>query len=75
MSNKYDEKKRQFNMSVLGKGFLFFFFFWFTVTRTMVKSIPQSPDAASIRHKHVTQLRRSAAADPVDPIGHGTIFM
>lgn len=77
MSDKYDEKtnkkkiknKIQFKVSVRRKGLV-----PYLVTRTVVKSIPQSQHAAFRHHEHVEQLRRSAAADPVDPVGHGTIL-
>ncbi len=46
----------------------------FPVTATVVKSILQLPRLALRCHEHVAQLRRSAAADPVDPVGHGTIL-
>ncbi len=39
-----------------------------------MKSILQPPRLALRCHEHVAQLRRSAAADPVDPVGHGTIL-
>lgn len=52
-----------------------FSLFYEAATGTVVKRNLQPPLTAHERHEHVEQLRWSAAADSVDPVGHGTILM
>ncbi len=67
-------RKNQYYGLSVKVSFPFTVSFPVTATGTVVKSILQLPRLALRCHEHVAQLRRSAAADPVDPVGHGTIL-
>ncbi len=67
-------RKNQYYGLSVKVSFPFTVSFPVTATGTVVKSTLQPPRLALRCHEHVAQLRRSAAADPVDPVGHGTIL-